>query len=394
MGSLGHDLSPRRCVVCRASSASLLCTAEAIGRDLARARRGLDGFVHDQARAVYRCRACGSAFRDPLARRDDEARYARCRYRQGVLDELCRRGRAELARNAGRLRARGVVAGARLLEIGSYSGAFLEFAHEAGCRVTGIDINPDVVAHCEARGLDISGEPFDPDRFEAGEFDGVWILNCFEQLPDHARILAGAARVLRPNGTLVIRTPNADFVRLLYASRGGRLLASVARANALLGVPYATSFSAAGLTRAIEEHGMLVERVDGQEFSSAGLPTRTSRQAMGHGLRGAAYRVGSIAARRPLWPWLEVTARRTARPVPQAGATSSSSASARPRRSGSSPSGRGVGRSAARLIQTLLRPRSRAGRMSWKRLAATWTWRSRSAPVIAKNRSQWARAGL
>ena len=249
MSGHGHDLPRRRCVVCRAPSTALLCTAETIGRDLGRARRGLDGFVHDHARAVYRCASCGSAFRDPLARRgDDVARYARCRYRRDTLDELCRKGRAELDRRAPSIRARGVVAGARLLEIGSYSGAFLEFAADAGCRVTGIDINADVVAHCEARGLEIHCEAFDPERFEVGEFDGVWILNCFEQLSDHTRVLAGAARVLRPNGTLVIRTPNADFVRLLYAPRGGAILRSVGRANALLGVPFAKCFSAGALT--------------------------------------------------------------------------------------------------------------------------------------------------
>jgi SAM-dependent methyltransferase len=328
----GHDVPLRRCVVCRAPSAALLCTAETIGRDLARARRGLDGFVHDHARAVYRCASCGSAFRDPLARRgDDVARYARCRYRRDTLDELCRRARAELDRRAPRLRARGVVAGARLLEIGSYSGAFLEFAHDAGCRVTGIDINADIVAHCEARGLEIHCEAFDPDHFEVGEFDGVWILNCFEQLSDHTRVLAGAARVLRPNGTLVIRTPNADFVRLLYAPRGGAILGSIGKANALLGVPFAKCFSAGALTRAIEEHGMAVEQVEGQEFSSIAPVRRALWWTVARALRVAAYRVGSLAARRPLYPWLEVTARRTARsPTSLVGSRSKS----RVRRSG------------------------------------------------------------
>ena len=197
--------------------------------------------------------------------------------------------------------------------IGSYGGAFLELAHQAGCRATGIDINPDVVAHCRARGFDVRCEAFEPGRFEAGEFDGVWILNCFEQLPDHARVLAGAARLLRPGGTLVIRTPNAEFLRLLYARRAGALLGPVARANALLGVPFAKCFSAAALIRAIEEHGLSVEAVEGQEFSSV-APARWARWwGLCRGLRVAAYRVGSVAVCRPLFPWLEVTARRTGR---------------------------------------------------------------------------------
>ncbi len=283
----------RRCAVCGSRAVALLCTAETIGRDLGRARRGLDGFLHDDARAVYRCESCESTFRDPPASRaDDLARYAGCRYRGDTLDELRRRGRAELDRDALRIRARGVVDGARLLEIGCYGGAFLEFAREAGCHATGIDVNPDVAAHCDACGFDIRCEAFDPRRFGPGEFDGVWILNCFEQLPDPARVLAGVARVLRPHGTLVIRTPNAAFLRVLYGRRAGALLRRAASANALLGMPHARCFSAGALTRAIQAQGLRVERVVGREFSSL-----AAASAPGH---------------RPVRPWLEVTARRTA----------------------------------------------------------------------------------
>src|SRR5262245_7842437 len=74
--------------------------------------------------------------------------------------------------------------------------------------------------------------------------------------------------------------------------------------------------------------------------------------------------------------------------------TSSSRVSGRSVRSVSSRSGLGSGSSPSRLIQTLLRPSSRAGAMSWKRLAATWTCASRSAVVTSKNRSQCAGAGL
>lgn len=288
MSAAPAPLAARRCPVCGSPATALLCTPETIGHDLARARRGLDGFLHDDARAVYHCSSCGSAFRDPVGMRDDTDRYARCRYRPDTLDQLRRRGRAELDRDAGRLRARGVVGGARLLEIGSYGGAFLELAHERGCRVTGIDVNADVVAHCDARGLDVRCEPFEARRFGAGEFDGVWILNCFEQLPDHVRVLAGAARLLRPGGTLVIRTPDARFLRLLYGTRAGARLRRVASANALLGVPYAKCFSPAALTRAIEAHGLRVQRVEAQAFSSLAAAGGAAR------------------------PWLEVTARRAA----------------------------------------------------------------------------------
>jgi 2-polyprenyl-3-methyl-5-hydroxy-6-metoxy-1,4-benzoquinol methylase len=281
--------------VCGSAALALLRTPEAIGRDLACARRGLDGFLHDDARAVSRCRSCGSAFRHPGgARADDAARYASLRYRPETLERLRRRGRAEIDRRAARMRARGVVGGARLLEVGSYSGAFLEFARDMGCRATGLDVNADVAAHCDARGLDVRCGPFEAHRFGAGEFDGVWILNCFEQLPDHVLVLEGAARLLRPGGTLVIRTPNAAFLSQLYATAAGARLRAMADANAVLGVPYAVCFSPGALRRAIEAHGMRVERLEGRAFSSAAA---------------AGWPRGAPA------PWLEVTARR-APPAP------------------------------------------------------------------------------
>ena len=126
----------------------------------------------------------------------------------------------------------------------------------------GIDINADVVAHCRALGSDVRCEAFEPRRFEVDEFDGVWILNCFEQLPDHARVLAGAARVLRPGRDAGDPNPECGVPAAPLWTRGGALLRSVARANALLGMPFAKCFSATALIRAIEEHGLTVERGD------------------------------------------------------------------------------------------------------------------------------------
>src|SRR5690348_6473819 len=74
--------------------------------------------------------------------------------------------------------------------------------------------------------------------------------------------------------------------------------------------------------------------------------------------------------------------------------TRESRLSARPVKLWSSTSGCGSASSPSRLIQIVRRPRADAGAMSWKRLAATWAWPARSAPLRAKNSSQCAGAGL
>src|SRR6266536_3293705 len=83
-----------------------------------------------------------------------------------------------------------------------------------------------------------------------------------------------------------------------------------------------------------------------------------------------------------------------------AGCRRRSSVSGSASRSGSSAArGRSASRarsvvSPERLIHTASRPSSAHGAMSWLRLAATWTWRSRSAPVCSKKYRQWPCAGL
>src|SRR4051794_10848791 len=81
------------------------------------------------------------------------------------------------------------------------------------------------------------------------------------------------------------------------------------------------------------------------------------------------------------------------RPRVHAG-TSASRLSPSPVKLCNSMSGWGSASSPSRLIQIVRRPSADAGAMSWNRLAATCTWWSRSAPLRAKNSSQWAAAGL
>src|SRR5438046_2182392 len=80
-------------------------------------------------------------------------------------------------------------------------------------------------------------------------------LNCFEALPDLDGTLHDVRRMLRPEGWLVIRTPNASFVCLAHAEQAGRWLRPVADANALLGMPFRRCLSVRGITTLFVRHG-------------------------------------------------------------------------------------------------------------------------------------------
>jgi ubiquinone/menaquinone biosynthesis C-methylase UbiE len=96
--------------------------------------------------------------------------------------------------------------GQHLLDVGSgLGGASRHFAHERGCRVTGIDLTEEYVRTAEAlaRRIGLGGQvsyrhgsaldlPFPPNTF-----DGAYMLHVGMNIEDKARLFAEVRRVLR-----------------------------------------------------------------------------------------------------------------------------------------------------------------------------------------------------
>ena len=288
-----HAPDPLCCTVCGSEDPELLRRSTDVADDLAAAERGLDEPLHDEPTAVFACDRCRSLFRDTRGHGADvEERYRRDESSEEALDQLRERGLADLRHDRRWFHAHGVALGSRVLEIGSYAGAFLEFAAEEGADAIGIDVNADAAEFCRERGLDVRTGSFSAERLGTA-FDSVWILNCFEQLPDPEVVLREVALVLRPGGTLVLRTPSAEFVRLAHESRLAPALRAIADANGLLGVPFERVFSAAALTRMLRRHGFDVSRIRGREFTSLVPTGRSSLWALHRPARFALYAAAS-----------------------------------------------------------------------------------------------------
>jgi 2-polyprenyl-6-hydroxyphenyl methylase/3-demethylubiquinone-9 3-methyltransferase len=133
------------------------------------------------------------------------------------------------------VRVRARLRGARVVDVGCGGGLLAEAMATEGADVLGIDLAPAVLEVARLHALE-SGVLLDyressiealaerePDRF-----DVVTCMEMLEHVPDPAAIVAAAARLLKPGGTLFLstlnRTPKAFALAIVGAEYVARLL--------------------------------------------------------------------------------------------------------------------------------------------------------------------------
>ncbi|MEO5797744.1 MAG: class I SAM-dependent methyltransferase [Rhodoferax sp.] len=98
--------------------------------------------------------------------------------------------------------------GARLLDVGCGSGAFLEMAQAAGWQVQGVDFDPQAVASACSRGLNVICGGLEQVTDPAAGFDYLTCSHVIEHVHDPRQWLDGMHSLLRPHGKLWLQTPN------------------------------------------------------------------------------------------------------------------------------------------------------------------------------------------
>jgi SAM-dependent methyltransferase len=269
-------------------------------------------FTKRDRAGLLHCRKCGSIARDVPAVPHEI--YPEDEYDSSLLDLLRRRFKQAYWNDLAWYTNLGLQRNATVLEVGSYVGAFLEFAAELGWDALGVDVGGDTARAMRNRGLRVREEPFTPTAFQAEAFDAVFILNCFEQLSDEPRmLLLGLAKLLRKHGRLVIRTPSADFVRLAYAGPmprlGGRHLLA---ASNLGGVPYARCYSVRALEGLLNATGFELVRLRGRSPTSLAQAAYGRTPLAGRAVRDATFGLASRLSGTVCFPWFDVDAARAA----------------------------------------------------------------------------------
>ena len=104
------------------------------------------------------------------------------------------------------------IAGRRLVDVGCGPGAMTAALAGHGARMTGIDPGTAAIAAARERAPDCTFEAGLAERlpFADGAFDGAVILNALHHVPDPRAALDEAARVVVPEGRIVVVEPLAE----------------------------------------------------------------------------------------------------------------------------------------------------------------------------------------
>jgi SAM-dependent methyltransferase len=226
--------------------------------------KDLTDFAHGPAARILICANCSLLLRDEL-----DADYESDSYDRAAIEAVYPRY-AEAFRNKEADYRHRLPPGAKVLEIGSHFGAFLDVAWKWGWDATGIDVGRDTSEFAKQKGFRVRRASLQECGFADSSFDGVFIWNCFEQIPEPESLLAEIRRVLKPGGLLLIRTPNAAFYR-----QPKSVMASAY--NNLLGFPYLFGYSAKTLNILLERFGFEYAGTVNSELLTFPVPEVTPR---------------------------------------------------------------------------------------------------------------------
>ena len=146
----------------------------------------------------------------------------------------------------------------KLLDVGCGAGVFLGLARSRGFDAYGVEISPFAARLAQQHlGPKVVQGTLEETSFPAGYFDVVTMLDVFEHFTKPLAELRLAAQLLRPDGLLVINTPNErallrKLARVAYVASLGRIVYPVTKLYHEYHLSY---FSRLSLLRSLNECG-------------------------------------------------------------------------------------------------------------------------------------------
>lgn len=172
---------------------------------------------YGQHYAIVKCRNCGLVYANP--RREERAILNGY---EKVVDETYleeRRGRVRTFRQ--RLRSLESFVpfeeSRRLLDVGCYTGIFLEIAEERGWEAWGVEPSNWAAEQSQSKGLRVINGTLEEAHFADHFFHVVTTWDVIEHLTNPLRMLKESNRVLKEGGLICIHTMNIEspFAKLM-----------------------------------------------------------------------------------------------------------------------------------------------------------------------------------
>jgi len=104
--------------------------------------------------------------------------------------------------------------GKKILEIGCGKGEFMELMQECGAEVYGIEYGEENVKVCLEKGLKVKRDFIfsENHKLKYSPFDGFYILNFLEHIPEINTFLRGIAYNLKPGAIGLVEVPNFEMI--------------------------------------------------------------------------------------------------------------------------------------------------------------------------------------
>ena len=98
----------------------------------------------------------------------------------------------------------------KLLDLGCGNGKRLELMRDLGWLVEGIDFDENAVRSAQRKGLQVHCGTLHEIHYPEDHFDAIMMSHVFEHIYEPIELLRECYRILKPNGYLVIVTPNNE----------------------------------------------------------------------------------------------------------------------------------------------------------------------------------------
>lgn len=177
-------------------------------RDIVVTHKGVKSVYSHKAYTVMHCRGCQHYFTwpRPSAKELDDIYTNRYSYDAHSLIE---REKVMRARNYANYIAK-LPKVHKTLEVGCMHGLLLTELRKHGIKVSGVELDPEAVKYCQARGLDVTQSSIENHLKKAGSKHDVIVLShVIEHIVDPKKQLQELNKRMSDNSRLVLITPNS-----------------------------------------------------------------------------------------------------------------------------------------------------------------------------------------